>query len=228
MTSSKIIKSFENIKNSIYKTYSRDPALMMVHTGTIGWLLSSAAQLENVIDSDKFTPDEKKFLIPQEALDAIVNIGLFYGVTNSCKNLSKTLVSSGKLLSKGIREYIAKNPFKDKFKNYKLGDFNTNLSTIYEDDGEFFKIYQPFKTGVDMAVNTVACIIASNIITPIVRNKLAAMRQKQAIVQDKIKDNSMSPTSPVLPAQNRLGIEDYKKQVSLNAPNVNVGGSMRI
>lgn len=196
--------SFEIIKNALYTKYSKDPALMMVHTGTVGWILSAAAQLWNVATSDKFTSDEKKFLIPQEALDAAVNITLFYGLTNVCKTISSKLVSTGKLLSKELRTHITNNPLKGDF---KLGDLKTDLSAIYKNDPKFLEKYLPFKSGVDMAVNTVACIIASNIITPYVRNFFSAIQQKRSIAKDKA---NLTPIDrPVLPMQNRFGINDY-------------------
>lgn len=215
-------EQFGIIKNALYETYSRDPAKMMVHTGTVGWTLSSAAQLWNVISSDKFTSNEKKFLIPQEALDALVNITLFYTITNSCKNISSKLVKSGKLLSKELRTYVAEHPVD----GLNLGDISTNLSKSYENDPKFFNMYQPFSNGVNMVVNTIACIVASNIVTPYVRNYIGAKEQRHLLSKEKRQLNPLS--TPILPAQNRFGIDDYKAQANLHSQRLTSGGSLRI
>lgn len=211
-----IEKAFESFKEVLFEKYKGDPAKIMIHAGTLGWILSSAAQLWNVATSDKFTSNEKKFLIPQETMDAVVNIAFFYLLTNNCKKLSDKLVSTGKLLSKPLREYVKAHPIAE----CKLGDFNTNLKDFYDSDKEFYDKFHQFKNGVNMAVNTVACVVASNILAPVVRNKIASYIQKDAILDEK----SHLQTAPknILPMRNGVNMNDYMRN-SLAKSGINSG-----
>ena len=78
-------KKFGAFKNIILEKYGEQPGKMLVHTGVLGWILSSLAQVGAVVFNDKISPEQKVFLIPQEIADAAVNIISFYVVTNSVK-----------------------------------------------------------------------------------------------------------------------------------------------
>ena len=97
-------KVFGDFKNILYKNYGENPGKMLVHTGVLGWILSSLAQVGAVVFNDKISTKQKTFLIPQEIADAAVNILSFYVVTSSVKNLASKLVSTGKLSTKNIRQ----------------------------------------------------------------------------------------------------------------------------
>ena len=74
--------------NYIAKTYGNDPGKMLVHTGVIGWALSSMAQVFAIVLNDKIPKKQKLFLIPQEIADACVNIMSFYVISQSCKAIA--------------------------------------------------------------------------------------------------------------------------------------------
>ena len=65
----------------IYEHFKKDTSKMLVITGTLGWALSSLAQMGAVIANPKLTPEQKSFLLPQELMDAVVNVGAFFSVT---------------------------------------------------------------------------------------------------------------------------------------------------
>ena len=88
---------FSTFKTYIFKKYGENPGTMLVHTGALGWILSSMAQVSAVVVNDKISPEQKSFLIPQEIADAFINIVSFYVITSSFKNLASKLVSSGKI-----------------------------------------------------------------------------------------------------------------------------------
>lgn len=254
MTSS--INVFEKLKTSMFKTYSHDAGKMLLHTGTIGWILSAAAQIFGIVNNDKVSKEQKKFLIPQEMADAAVNILAFYMVTNSIQNIAKKLASSGKLITPAIKEFCIKNGIKfEKIKGEEtpnigkmiideVKDFESTLKVnekeILQIDSlktdklkkeinkfnEFYdKTYEPFEGGLKVIGNLLGAIISCNIITPILRNKFAAAKQKQSIAQDKMQaqNDSLSPYTPVVPMQNRFGIDDYRSKV------MNVSsGSMKV
>ena len=57
---------FMDIKNSLMRSFGEDPGKMLLHTGTLGWILSSLAQVMAVVLNDKIPKKQKTFLIPQE------------------------------------------------------------------------------------------------------------------------------------------------------------------
>ena len=162
---------FSNFKSLLYKNYGENPGKMLVHTGVLGWILSSLAQVSAVVFNDKISPEQKSFLIPQEIADAGINIASFYLITSSFKNIASKLVSTGKLTTKGIKNALSKEDVK------KIGklDFNIgDLKNVPED-------YKPFKNGVDVVASTIGSIISCNIVTPILRNQYASRKQKQTL-----------------------------------------------
>lgn len=188
---------FSNFKTALYKNYGENPGKMLVHTGVLGWILSSLAQVSAVVFNDKISPEQKSFLIPQEIADAAVNILSFYVITSSFKNIASKLVSTGKLTTKGIKKALSQEDAK------KLGKFDFNI-------GELKNVpegYKPFKNGVDVVASTVGSIISCNIVTPILRNQYASKKQKQALAR-------VNNTGSQLVAPRGISMEQYQKMVS--------------
>lgn len=88
--------------------YSQDAGKMLLHTATAGWILSAAGQIFGIVNNDKVSKKEKKFLIPQEIADSAINILSFYIVTNSIQNFTKGLASKGKIITPYIKEVCQK------------------------------------------------------------------------------------------------------------------------
>lgn len=168
---------FETFKDNVLTKYGEQPGKMLVHTGVLGWILSSLGQITAVAFNDKIPTEQKSFLIPQEIADAFVNIASFYVVTQSLKSLGSKLVTSGKISSPKIREFVSnlgKNSSMGKwdFDIRKLNDFD-NIKTEFKD----------FKNGVDIYASLAGSVASCNIITPIIRNKIAANRQKDTLAK---------------------------------------------
>ena len=213
----------QNAVNKCYKAFSKEPGKMLLYTGTAGWIFSAMAQIGAVVQNKEISKEQKEFLIPQEIADAVVNIIAFAVVTSQFKNLGKRLVTKGKLITPKIKSFL--NP--EQLKKVGTKDLNiANLDAVKkETNKDFAKTYNNFADGVDFAFTTLGSIISCNIITPILRNRLAAWEQKRSIAHDK--KLNMKPYRPVLPAQNRLNIEAYAKRTSIN-PAYSNNGSMKI
>lgn len=164
---------FSDFKTVMYRNYGENPGKMLVHTGVLGWILSSLAQISAVVFNDKISPEQKSFLIPQEAADAAINILSFYLITSSFKNFASKLVSTGKLTTKPIREGLLKLGIRPA----DIGSYKLNIDNI----PHVKKDYKPFKNGVDVIASTAGSIISCNLVTPVLRNKYASKKQKQAI-----------------------------------------------
>lgn len=168
-------------KNYIYKHYAQESGKMIVHAGVITWITATASQVFAIAINKKVPDDQKKFLIPQEIADGALNLLAFYLVTNSLKNISSKLVSTGKWSTKPIRDFVKKNA-----KNVKMGDISTNLGERFNNNEEFHQSYDHFKIGMDMIAAVTGSVLSCNVATPIIRNKIGAQHQKQGIERDRI------------------------------------------
>lgn len=220
----------EKISNAVYKEFAGNPGKFLLVVGTIGWIASAISQVMAIVVNDKIPTVQKKFLIPQELADATVNIAAFFVLTRSFTRFGEKFVESGRLATPKIREFLAKYKLDAKIGQKDFNILKTNqLNELHKDfDKDFSKAYYNLADGVSFISSTIGSIISCNIITPILRNKFASNRQKAYIAEEKGKLEMVSPGPLVLPAQNRFGIEDYKKQVSLNVSKVNTNTQMRI
>lgn len=185
--------SWDGIKNYIYKHYGQESGKMIVHAGVITWIASSLSQVFAIVINDKIPSDQKKFLIPQEIADGALNVITFYLVTNTMKNISGKLVSTGKWSTKAIRNFIAKNPLA---KDIKMGDMSTNLVKNFKEDKEFHDCYDKFKGGMDMMAATIGSVVSCNVFTPVIRNSWGASQQKNSIAREQRKIVNYSITKP--------------------------------
>ena len=195
---------FSNFKNTLYKNYGENPGKMLVHTGVLGWILSSLAQVSAIVFNDKISTEQKSFLIPQEIADAGVNILSFYLITSSFKRVASKLVKTGKLTTKPIREFLSKYGITSQ-KYIGNRKFNIeNLANFKDIKSE----YRPFKNGVDVVASTVGSVVSCNIVTPVLRNEYAAKKQKQAIAR--MQANEQKTAYP-----KGISLADYQKLSSI-------------
>lgn len=217
---------FKSFKNLLYTHYGENPGKMLVHTGVLGWILSSAAQVTAVVFNDKISSKEKVFLIPQELADAAVNIVSFYVVTNSFKALGSKLVKTGKLRTGEITKYLEKNKLTDKIGKI---DFDITSQSNYASVKD---AYKSFQNGIDVIFSTVGSIISCNLITPVLRNQYAARKQKEILASMKKPENeqnqSLVQKTEIKPLyvplfQKPITISDYQKNASMK-----FSGNMKI
>lgn len=167
---------FKNILNFISEHFRKDASKMLIWTGVAGWTLSSLAQIGAVLFNSKISDEKKSFLIPQELADAIVNIGGFFLITQFTKNLTGKLFSTGKFAPKKVLNYLEKNNLISK---HKIGKLDTNLDLLLKKapkniENEYFACKDFGKTVATIG----AGIFATNIVTPVIRNNMAAKIQK--------------------------------------------------
>ena len=161
------------INDWIAKHYSNSPGKMLIHTGVVGWVISSAAQVFAIGINDKISNKQKAFLIPQEIADAAVNILSFYAITQSCKSLASALVRTGKIIPASVfKELKAKNLLD------KRGKIDFNIFKDVDFTEETSKNLKKFTNGIDFSAATLGAIVSCNIVTPLIRNHIAANRQQ--------------------------------------------------
>lgn len=202
-----IAANWSHFKVHMLQNYGENPGNMLVHTGTLGWILSSLAQVGAVVFNDKISPEQKTFLIPQEIADAAVNILSFYALTYSLKCFGAKLVSTGKLRTKRIRNFLERNELMN-----KVGKLDFDVAK-QDNFSPLADHYKSFKNGVDVVTSTIGSIISCNILTPILRNQYASKKQKKAIanMQQHNMQNIQHPRG--------ISIADYQKLASMKFSN---------
>ena len=173
MNSSLLQKGLEKI----YQNFKKNTATMLVITGTIGWGLSSLAQVGAVLFNPRIKKEQKGFLVPQALLDAAVNIGCFFAITQSAKKIISKLASTGKIAPTSVRAFLNKN--KDLYGD-KVGKLSLDLDEVIKQNPKFPKeSYYTYKNYVTTMGTIGASILSSNIVTPILRNSMASDMQKK-------------------------------------------------
>ena len=164
----------------VCETFKEDTSKMLIATGTLGWILSSAAQLGAIAGNSKISPEKKSFLLPQEFMDACVNVAGFFIITMLTKVGIKKLATTGKIAPQSVREFLNNNKiYKD-----KVGKLDFNLDDVLSQNPENSKVYDAFKSHMNYmtTMGTIgASVLSCNIITPLIRNKTASRVQKTYI-----------------------------------------------
>ena len=173
----------------VYQNFKKNTATMLVVTGTLGWALSSLAQIGAVLVNPKIPKEQKSFLVPQEFLDAVVNIGSFFLVTQCTKKIISKLASTGKFAPQKVRDYLNKNKH---LYGDKVGKLSLDLDEVIKQDHLFPKeSYYAYKNIITTGGTIGASILSSNIITPVVRNSMASDMQKKYLNNRPLPTNNM-------------------------------------
>jgi len=183
-----------NLSKDIFTKFCQqgvsDRANFLKNIAVVGWVLSSLAQTCAIFFNDKLPSKEKRFLIPQEIFDGLINCTLFWFITSKATNLGKLLVLKKhvlpKTISKAMETFVPKGKDIAKLKESFLAHLNKkgNPSQI--------KVAKDAIEGLGVFSGIVGAIIATNIVTPILRNKLASNWQKKEM--QKVADNA--PLNP--------------------------------
>ena len=161
----------------VYQNFKKNTATMLVVTGTIGWGLSSLAQVGAILFNPKIKTEQKGFLVPQALLDAAVNIGAFFLFTQTTKKIISKLASTGKIAPNKVRDFLNKN--KDVYGD-KVGKLSLDLDEVLKKEPKFpTESYYTYKNYVTTVGTVGASIVSSNIVTPIIRNYMASDLQKK-------------------------------------------------
>lgn len=172
-------KPFQKILSWVARKFSEDASQMLIFTGVAGWTLSSLAQLIAIGVNPKIKEEQKVFLVPQEISDAAVNITSFFLITQVTKGIVSKLFSTGKLAPQKVRNYFKKYP--EQFAD-KVGKIDFNIGEVMKHNKAFPMQEYTRAKSIGTAIATVsASIVASNIVTPILRNKMASIVQKTYI-----------------------------------------------
>ena len=171
---------FQKSLNWVFENFKKDTPKMLIVTGTLGWVLSSLAQGIAVLANPKISNESKSFLLPQELMDAAVNIGGFFIFTMLTKKCISKMAQTGKIAPQSVRKFLNSHA---EYKN-KVGKLDFNLDDVLSNKPELAKLYETYESHKNFVttMGTIgASILSCNIVTPVVRNFTASSVQKTYI-----------------------------------------------
>lgn len=92
----------------LWNGYSDDVGKSLIHLGATGWFFSALAQIGMIASNDNIEKKEKRFLIPQEITDGVINVTLYYTVCQGIKHVGEFIVENGKILTSEIANFMKK------------------------------------------------------------------------------------------------------------------------
>ena len=163
--------------NWIHTTFKDDYSKMLIATGALGWILSSAAQIAGIYANSKISDEKKSFLVPQEMMDGFINAIAFIGITTIAKRGIEKMASTGKTTTLSVRNFLNQHP---ELKE-KVGKLDFNLDDVIPQNTDAYKSYKSYKNFITTMGTLGASVLSCNIITPVVRNATASRVQKSYI-----------------------------------------------
>ena len=161
----------------VCESFKDDKSKMLIFTGTLGWILSSAAQVAGIYRNKEISDEKKSFLVPQEIMDGFINAITFIGITTIAKKGKKKMASTGKVAPQSVRDYLNRHSiYKD-----KVGKLDFNLDDVLPKNIDAYKSYCSYKNFVTTMGTLGASVLSCNIVTPLIRNATASRVQKTYI-----------------------------------------------
>lgn len=100
MPNLKIVEDLWNGKSS------GDVGKALIWLGAAGWFFSALAQIVMLYHNKDIDKKEKKFLIPQEMADGVINVTLYYTICQSIKKYGDNLVEKGQYITSKMDKFI--------------------------------------------------------------------------------------------------------------------------
>ncbi len=95
---------FKKALSTLYEKFAKNDntARLIIVASTGCMVLASIANLIGISIDKKTTKSEKLYLLPQEAADGILNIGLYYFCSEAMRKAAVKAVDNGKILFKDV------------------------------------------------------------------------------------------------------------------------------
>jgi hypothetical protein len=172
-----------------------NPASFLRYTAAFNFSVGSIGLIIGLIQNDKIPEKEKRFMITQEAIEGMLDLGIFLVLATGFAAFGKALVKKGMVLPS-----IAKSSENGKVVHYTKKELIPLIKEYFKNPMALSeKVYVPLHKFVHSSViasDLIGTILAFNITTPIVRNWLASKISKKW----EAKIDQTQTYSPILPS----------------------------
>ena len=182
--STNTLKTF--IEKSVIKTFEigQSPTVVLTIVGAAGWLIAMFAQMNGIKNNKALSEDKKKVLLKQEKADGLANTGLFIVLTKGMSEIMTKQVEKFKIIPKQIKDDAIKavklidpnycGDLKDVFPIPKKITKQTQIQkTLINEQETLIENIRKFKSGIGVIASVIGSVAATNIIAPLVRNKMS-------------------------------------------------------
>lgn len=182
------MKPYIKIAESFILNHLDSASTMLVVMGIIGTITSSIAQQIGIKANKNLSEETKSFLINQEENDCMLSAGLTWLTGTGSKKLVMKLTEKGYLLNNKVRNaadvvaikngmthrQLAKSGF------YKVEGIRPELNICLDELKPLKRDFRRCQEGLAVVAAVGAAILTTNLIVPILRNKLARpIKQKE-------------------------------------------------
>lgn len=163
-----------------------------------GWFFSLLAEVGTLAFSKNIPKRDKQFIIPQELIGGVINLGLMATFMEGLASVSKWLVRRGHVLPMTFPEHLRKPEIIQKILDAeKHPDF---IAKELKGNQMWVKKLASFTEGFKLIMSILGGILAINIAATLVSNKLAAYFQKKALAKEgSIQGKPGSATASITP-----------------------------
>jgi hypothetical protein len=166
-------------------------ASLLKWTTLIIWACSLAAEVGTFAFNKKLPDKEKSFIIKQELTAGGISLAVMYLLADRFEKAGEWLVAHGKLLPKELPKQWRTEENLQKILN---GD-QAFLKKELKGDATWINKLGGFQKGVSVALGTLGTIIAFNLTTPLISNKIASYFQNKSLSAKPVSKPQV-PTNP--------------------------------
>lgn len=170
-------------------------ASLLKWTTLIIWACSLAAEVGTFAFNRKLPPKEKSFIIKQELTAGGVSLGIMYLLADRFEKAGEWLVHQGKLLPHELPKKWHNAASVQKILNADPAF----LKQECQGNKAWVEKLLGFKKGVSVLAGTIGTIIAFNITTPLISNKIASYFQNRSLAQ-KMNQGTIGPSNRPVPS----------------------------
>lgn len=183
---------------SVYKQFGKSSGKMLLATSAIGVALSTLAQAGAILVNDKYSVSQKAFMIPQELTEGAISILSLFIITTPLQLLAKKYSTTGKILSKDLKNYMENNNLLGKRGNLdfnlkehlesavkKLETTDTFVKSASQEKESMLMDYQNLlnnynavEDATSAIVTAAGSVLSTAVILPFLRNYSASYYQK--------------------------------------------------
>lgn len=191
-----MIKQTVNLITRLANFALENPASFLKRSAAVNFSMGSVGLIIGMLINDKIPAKEKRFMIVQEGVEGVLDLGVFLGVASAFEKAGRWLIQTKKLVPsiEGLTRPQVEKAITAIFKNF---DNPVGVSIAAESG---------IKTCIkatEVGAGLLGTIIAFNIITPLIRNFFAS-KIESALGKKMDRKNSIAPILPAAKMGNAI------------------------